>query len=111
VPYRSEFVQAHLTWAEFPVTRVMRCRRIDVVGTGVRRWRACDRVTVGWSGGIAATATRVDVVSRALRGGLHHRGGVSGWLRGVDGGSASATGEDSDELFRHRCRADGLWPG
>jgi NADPH:quinone reductase-like Zn-dependent oxidoreductase len=25
--------------------------RIDVVGAGVRRWRAGDRVTVGWSGG------------------------------------------------------------
>jgi alcohol dehydrogenase len=48
----SEFVDGHLPGLSFPLTPGHEVAgRIDVVGVGVRRWRADDRVTVGWSGG------------------------------------------------------------
>jgi alcohol dehydrogenase len=48
----SEFVEGQLPGLSFPVTPGHEVAgRIDVVGAGVRRWRAGDRVTVGWSGG------------------------------------------------------------
>jgi len=48
----SEFVQGHLPGLNFPLTPGHEVAgRIDVVGAGVPRWRAGDRVTVGWSGG------------------------------------------------------------
>src|ERR1700716_539800 len=48
----SEFVQGRLPGLSFPVTPGHEVAgRVDVVGAGVRRWRAGDRVTVGWSGG------------------------------------------------------------